>query len=94
MAIMYTVTMLLFVQMAGSTIELAITIFYGLMAVFVILRPEVSLAELHHEQGHFRCNVRVPEATRAPCATGIHTYVTRPQTTEGMFHSFHRSAKR
>ena len=36
MAIMYTVTMLVFVQNAGYTIELAITLFYGMLAIFVI----------------------------------------------------------
>ena len=56
MAIMYTVTMLLFVQMAGSTIELAITLFYGMMAIFVMTLAQPGFAVLAPAEAHLMEN--------------------------------------
>ena len=53
MAIMYTVTMLVFVQMAGYTIELAITLFYGTLAIFKFMTfAQPGFAKLAPAEAH------------------------------------------
>ena len=52
MAILYTVTMLLFVQMAGSTIELAITFFYGMLVIFIMTLAQPGFAGLAPAEAH------------------------------------------
>ena len=54
-ALIYTLTMLMFVEM-GVTIELAITLFYGITALFVMTLTQPSIAALAPVEAHLTEN--------------------------------------